>query len=84
MNVSFTPPIEELIRSEVASGLWAPASEVPREGLCLMDEQDRMRTARLDQLRDDIPTRYGRAASQPCRAEKAQRSGRARRARRPA
>jgi antitoxin ParD1/3/4 len=54
MNVNLTPQLEELVRSKVASGLYTSASEVVREALRLMDEQDRLRSAKLEQLRDDI------------------------------
>lgn len=54
MNVNLTPQLEELVRSKVASGLYTSASEVVREALRLMDEQDRLRAAKLEQLRDDI------------------------------
>ena len=54
MNVNLTPQLEELVRSKVASGLYTSASEVVREALRLMDEQDRLRAARLEQLRRDV------------------------------
>jgi antitoxin ParD1/3/4 len=54
MNVNLTPQLEELVRSKVASVLYTSASEVVREALRLMDEQDRLRSAKLEQLRDDI------------------------------
>ena len=54
MNVNLTPQLEELVRSKVASGLYTSASEVVREALRLMDEQDRLREAKLEQLRSDI------------------------------
>lgn len=54
MNVNLTPQLEEMVRSKVASGLYTSASEVVREALRLMDEQDRLRSAKLEQLRDDI------------------------------
>jgi antitoxin ParD1/3/4 len=54
MNVNLTPQLEELVRSKVASGLYTSASEVVREALRLMDEQDRLRSAKFEQLRDDI------------------------------
>ena len=54
MNVNLTPQLEEMVRSKVASGLYTSASEVVREALRLMSEQDRLRAARLEQLRDDI------------------------------
>jgi len=35
-------------------GLYTSASEVVREALRLMDEQDRLREAKLEQLRSDV------------------------------
>ena len=54
MNVNLTPQLEDLVRSKVASGLYTSASEVVREALRLMDEQDRLRDAKLQQLRGDV------------------------------
>jgi len=54
MNVNLTPQLEELVRSKVASGLYTSASEVVREALRLMDEQDQLRMAKLEQLRSDV------------------------------
>lgn len=54
MNVNLTPQLEELVRSKVASGLYTSASEVVREALRLMDEQDRLRVAKLEQLRGEV------------------------------
>ncbi len=54
MNVNLTPQLEDLVRSKVASGLYTSASEVVREALRLMDEQDRLRDAKLEQLRSDV------------------------------
>jgi antitoxin ParD1/3/4 len=48
------PKLEELVRSKVASGLYTSASEVVREALHLMDEQDRLRVAKLEQLHSDV------------------------------
>ena len=50
MNVNLTPQLEELVRSKVASGMYTSASEVVREALRLMDDQDRVRAAKLEQL----------------------------------
>jgi antitoxin ParD1/3/4 len=83
MNVNLTPQLEELVRSKVASGMYTSASEVVREALRLMDEQDRLRAAKLDQLRDDIRQGMDSGASQTWSAEEAKREGRARRARKP-
>lgn len=84
MNVNLTPQLEELVRSKVASGMYTSASEVVREALRLMDEQDRLRAARLEQLRDDIHQGMDSGPSQTWSVEEAKREGRARRARRPA
>ena len=54
MNVNLTPQLEELDRSKVNSGMYTSASEVVREALRLMDEQDRLRKAKLDELRRDV------------------------------
>ena len=84
MNVNLTPQLEELVRSKVASGMYTSASEVVREALRLMDEQDRLRAAKLQQLRDDIRQGLTSGSSQVWSAEEAKREGRARRARKPA
>lgn len=54
MNVNLTPHLEEMVRQKVSSGLYTSASEVVREALRLMDEQDHLRAAKLAQLRQDV------------------------------
>jgi antitoxin ParD1/3/4 len=54
MNVNLTPQLESLVKQKVASGLYNSASEVVREALRLMEQQDRMRAIKLEQLRQDI------------------------------
>ena len=54
MNVSLTPELEELVSEKVKSGLYNSASEVVREGLRLLREQDELRHLRLDALRRDV------------------------------
>lgn len=54
MNISLTPQLEDMIRQKVASGLYNSASEVIRDALRLMEEQDRVRALKLEQLRKDI------------------------------
>jgi antitoxin ParD1/3/4 len=54
MNINLTPQLEDLVRQKVASGLYTSASEVVREALRLMDEKDRLLSAKLEQLRQDI------------------------------
>ena len=54
MNVNLTPQLEELVRAKVNSGMYNSASEVVREALRLMDEQDRLRQVKLDDLRREV------------------------------
>ena len=79
MNVSLTPPLEELIRRKVASGMYNSASEVARAALRLMDEQDQVRSARLEQLRGDIRKGIDSGPSEPWDAKKLKDRARARR-----
>ena len=81
MNVNLTPQLEELVRAKVASGMYPSASEVVREALRLMDEQDRLRAARLEQLREDIREGLNSGPSKAWNAEEAKREARARQAR---
>ena len=81
MNVNLTPQLEELVRAKVASGMYTSASEVVREALRLMDEQDRMRAAKFEQLRDDIREGLASGTSQPWSSSQAKSDARARRAR---
>ena len=84
MNVNLTPQLEELVRSKVASGLYTSASEVVREALRLMDEQDRLREAKLAQLRSDVRQGLASESSQPWDAEALKSKARARRTNGPA
>jgi antitoxin ParD1/3/4 len=54
MNVNLTPQLEELVRAKVNSGMYTSASEVVREALRLMDEHDRLRQVKLDDLRREV------------------------------
>ena len=54
INVNLTPHLEEMVRQKVKSGLYTSASEVIREALRLMGEQDSLRQAKFDKLRQDI------------------------------
>ncbi len=51
VNVNLTPELEKLIHEKVASGLYNNQSEVVREALRLLAEQDRLREAHLERLR---------------------------------
>ena len=54
MNVSLTPELEELIAQKVQSGRYTSASEVIREALRLLEEQDEIRQKRLEAIRREI------------------------------
>ena len=54
MNVSLTPELEKMVGEKVKSGLYNSASEVVREALRLLREQDDLRAARLEELRRDV------------------------------
>jgi len=56
MNVSLTPELETLVAQKVESGLYQSASEVIREGLRLLDDQDRIREVHLNEVRRKIKT----------------------------
>jgi len=45
--VSITPELEKFVASKVESGRYTSASEVVREALRLLEEQDRSRSAEL-------------------------------------
>ncbi len=51
MHVSLTPTLEDLVRRKVESGLYNNASEVVREALRLMAEQDQVYQLKLERLR---------------------------------
>ena len=54
MNISLTPQLEELVKKKVESGLYGSASEVMREALHLLEERERIRAMRLEELRAEI------------------------------
>ena len=54
MNVSLTPELERRINQKVESGLYTTASEVVREGLRLLFEQDQAKAQSLRRLHSDI------------------------------
>lgn len=80
MNINLTPQLEEMVRQKVSSGLYNSASEVIREALRLMEEQDRIRTAKLEQLRGDIQEGIDSGDPTPWDPEDIKREGRKRRA----
>ena len=54
MNVSLPPELEALVRQRVESGMYGSASEVIREALRLFEAYEQVKTAKLDNLRQDI------------------------------
>jgi antitoxin ParD1/3/4 len=50
MNVSLTPELEHFVQAKVESGLYNNASEVVREGLRLLKEQDDIRAKWREQI----------------------------------
>ena len=50
MNISLTPELERFVHGKVASGLYNNASEVIREGLRLLKEQDEIRRNWREQI----------------------------------
>jgi antitoxin ParD1/3/4 len=83
MNVSLTPELEELINQKVATGMYHSASEVVREGLRLLREQDELKRIRTEDLRRDIMVgveQSKRGESAPLDVEAIKAEGRRRRA----
>ena len=60
LNVSLTPELEEFVRDRVGTGRYQTASEVVREGLRLLELQERDRDAAHTALRAKLK----RAAAQ--------------------
>lgn len=72
MNVSLTPELEELVNQKVKSGMYNSASEVIREALRLLQEQDEMKRIRQEELRREVLRGYEqsqRGESQPLDVE---------------
>jgi antitoxin ParD1/3/4 len=80
-NVNLTAQLKELVRSKMVSGRYTSAREVVREAPRLIDEQDRLRAAKLEPLREDVRQGLDSGTSQPWGSEQVKLAGRARRAR---
>ena len=78
MNVNLTPQLEEMVRSKVNSGMYTSASEVVREALRLMEEKDRVREAKLDELRREVKKGLESGPSEPWDAAALKKKARAR------
>lgn len=56
MNVSLTPELETLVLEKVKSGNYNSASEVVREALRLLKEQDELIRIRREEVRREVMT----------------------------
>src|SRR5262245_26586655 len=66
MNVSLTPELERFVDDKVESGLYNNASEVVREGLRLLKEQDEIRLRWREQIeRGWLDAQAGRVVDGP-------------------
>ncbi|MDP8244946.1 MAG: type II toxin-antitoxin system ParD family antitoxin [Candidatus Hinthialibacter antarcticus] len=54
MHVSLTERLEEFVKEKVESGLYNNSSEVVREALRLLEQEDQLRKIKLERLRDAI------------------------------
>ena len=54
INISLTPHLEAMIREKVESGSYNSASEVVREALRLLEQEDELRTLKVQRLRRDL------------------------------
>jgi antitoxin ParD1/3/4 len=61
LNVSLTPELEQFVQQRVASGRYQTASEVVREGLRLLELQERDREAAYQALRAKLERGAGQA-----------------------
>jgi antitoxin ParD1/3/4 len=61
MNVSLTRELDKFVAAKVASGRYTSASEVVREALRLLEEQDGVRTARLEEFNRELKKRLDSA-----------------------
>ena len=57
MNVSLTPELDKFIADKVASGRYTSASEVVREALRLLEEQEQSRAERLEAFNRELQRR---------------------------
>ena len=54
MNVSLTPRLEGYVKQKLSSGLYNSASEIIREGLRLLEEQDSLKELKFQQLKEEL------------------------------
>ena len=54
MNVSLTPELEKFVKDKVASGRYTSSSEVVREALRVLEENEHLNERRLEQLKKEV------------------------------
>jgi len=81
VNVSLTPELEKYINKKVASCLYHSASEVIREGLRLLKDQEALQEIRLNELRQQIQAGMDSGEAQPLNVEDVIERGKKRHAR---
>lgn len=54
MNISLTPQLEDFVKRKVNSGMYTSVSEVIREALRMMGEQEREKDVKLLELKREI------------------------------
>lgn len=78
MNVSLTKELENFVNKLVESGMYFSASEVVRDGLRLLKEQEQIKKIRYEELRAEILKGYEesqRGESKPLDIEAIQAEG---------
>lgn len=78
MNVSLTKELESFVNELVASGMYYSASEVVRDGLRLLKEQESLKKIRVEELRAEIIRGFEQSQngeSKPLDIEEIQRNG---------
>lgn len=54
MNITLTPELENLIQKKIESGDYNSASEVIRDALKLLKEQDQLKELRREEIRREV------------------------------
>jgi antitoxin ParD1/3/4 len=57
MNVSLTPELEKFVNNKVQTGRYNSASEVVREALRLLEDQEHVRAAQLGEFNKELGRR---------------------------
>ncbi len=54
MEIAVSPDLEQIVREKVESGHYSSTDEVLREALQLLDDRDRLRAWKLEELRKEV------------------------------